>query len=271
VRAHGPADTPGNLGLSGHACWTYVDQPDLLRAALPFLAEGRRLGQRLMFVGGPSAEQLVREVEPLSTMVAEGDLQVAPFDAIYPGGRRMSNEDQWNLYSTATDQALAEGCSGLRVVAEVTSLAVGGEWPGQAAWETYADRLMANRPLAALCCFDRSALDDTALAAIACAHPVADSRLRTLAPWHLYGEEDALALSGEVDMFSADVLELLLRSGEGTCVEEVLDVTDLDFIDHVGMQVLQQHGARLRATGGRLTLRGESTAFTRVAELVGGV
>ncbi|HSV39459.1 MAG TPA: MEDS domain-containing protein [Nocardioidaceae bacterium] len=269
MRRHGLTDSPRDIGANGHACWSYESvYDDFLSAATIFLDEGRALGQRLMFVGGPEAERVVRESEPLADLVAAGTLQIAPFDAIYPGGRRMASRDQWALYSGATDQALADGFTGLRVLAEVTSLAE-DDGHEHAVWESYADRLMANRPLAALCCFDRAALSDAALAAIGSAHPVTDERLHDLVPFRLYGETDAIALAGEVDVFSAELLDRLLRAGDRGTDALVLDVEGLTFIDHTGMRAIQRHARRIRQDGGKLVVRGHSPVFRRLSDLLG--
>jgi anti-anti-sigma regulatory factor len=260
MRRHGLVDSPEHVGLNGHACWGYDDaQGDFRDAAASFLAEGLELGQSLMFVGGPDAEEVARELEP--------SLQVAPFEAIYPGGRRMANADQWALYAGATDQALADGHTGLRVLAEVTSLASPPDaWREHAVWESYADRHMASRPLAALCCFDRTALSEEALSAIASAHPVVDRRLQKTMPFQLFALGDDIAVTGEVDAFSSETFEALLAAGAPA--DDVLDLTGLTFIDHTGMRAIVEHSRRLRADGRSLIVRGEPAVYRRLADLL---
>jgi anti-anti-sigma factor len=258
------------VGLNGHACWGFDDVADQQTAAAAFLAEGAELGQRLMFVGGPEAEAMVRETDPMKSCVRSGTLQVAPFDAIYPGGRRMANADQLAMYAGATDQALADGFTGLRVLAEVTDLASpDGAWQDQVGWESYADRYMATQPLAALCCFDRQRLPVEAMGALACAHPVADRRLQPLASFRVYAQPDAVALAGEVDALSYtrldDILELTIPDAEG---EVVLDLQGLGFIDHSGVLAVAEHRRRMHERGARLTLRGESPLFRRLSNLL---
>ena len=270
MRRHGLTDSPDTLGLNGHACWGFDDVGELGAAAAAFLSEGSELGQRLMFVGGPEAEALMRDTDPMKSLVDDGTLQVAPFDAVYPGGRRMANVDQLAMYAGATDQALADGFTGLRVLAEVTSLASpAGEWPNQVGWESYADRYMATRPLAALCCFDRQRLPVEAMAALACAHPVADRRLKPVAPFRVFAQPDAVALAGEVDALSsaqlAALLELTIPDTEG---EVVLDLDGLDFIDHSGVRAVAEHEQRMRERGAQLILRGESAIFQRLSDLL---
>jgi anti-anti-sigma regulatory factor len=273
MRRHGLADSPHDLGLNGHACWTFSDlDGDFRDAAVPFLAEGQELGQRLMFVGSAEAEAVLRDLEPTRSMIGTGALGVVPFDLLYPGGRRMAFEAQWAAYAEATNQALADGFTGLRVLAEVTSLAGDGldTLHDQAGWETYADRQMAHLPLAALCCFDRSVVPEDTLSRIASAHPVSDRRLGQHVPFHLYADADALSLAGEVDATCAAGLERLLRAGDDQeSGDVVLDLGGLDFIEHVGVMTIEQHAHRLSETGRRLSLRDEPALYTRISEILG--
>lgn len=271
VRCHGLVDSPGGIGANGHACWGFEDPAgDFRDAAAAFLAEGVELGQALVFVGGPDAEEVVRTAEPMRSMVADGRLGIAPFDSVYPGGRRLAAPAQWSAYAGALARAQEEGYTGLRVLAEVTSLASPeGAWHEHALWESYADRMMARTSLAALCCFERAALPSEGLAAIASAHPVVDSRLDDLVPFRLFGERDALVIAGEVDAFSSETLRHLLGAGNGVPSAEVLDLEELRFIEHTGLGVLQEYAESVRAHGGRVTVRGGPPNLHRLADLLG--
>lgn len=271
MRCQGLVDSPTDLGLNGHACWGYDDlDGDFRDAAVGFLTEGVELGQALMFVGGPEAEEVVRSVEPLSSLVADGSLSIAPFEGVYPDGQRMPNADQWTAYVGATERALEGGATGLRVLAEVTSLASpDGAWPGQSRWESYADRRMAGSTLAALCCFERKAVPPEGLAAIASAHPVVDRRLDDIAPFRLFGRGDALAIAGEVDAFSSNTLRQLLRAADGSPVDGVLDLDDLTFIEHTGVLALNEYAEAVRAQGIGLTIRGGPPTLRRLADILG--
>jgi len=269
VRCHGLVDSPGRVGADGHACWGYEDlEGDFLDAAVAFLEEGRELGQAMMFVGGPDAEAVVRSVEPLRGMVADGTLQVAPFDDVYPGGHRRAHAEQWATYAGATQQALGAGCTGLRVLAEVTSLATGeGEWLGQARWESYAEGRMPGFALSALCCFDRAAVPAEGMAAIASAHPLVDARLAELVRFQLFGPADHLQLAGEVDAFSSTTLRHLLRSREDDR-DVVLHLDELTFIEHTGVRALVESAESMRAKGRELRLVGAPASLGRIADVL---
>lgn len=271
VRCQGLVDSPEGLGPDGHACWSYSDlEGDFRDAAVAFLAEGVELGQALMFVGGAAAEEVVRSVEPLRSMVRDGTLRIAPFITVYPGGRRLPNADQWATYARATARAVEGGATGLRVLAEVTSLASPeGAWVGQARWESYADRRMSDFNLAALCCFERSAITPDGLGAIASAHPVVDRRLEELVPFRLYGRSDALAIVGEVDAFASHTLRHLLRARNDHEGDLVLDLTGLTFIEHTGVRAIHEYAEEVRAQGRGLTVHGGPPTLGRLADLLG--
>lgn len=271
MRRQGLVDSPSGVGINGHACWGYEDLAgDFRDAAVAFLAEGIELGQALMFVGGPETEEVVRSVEPMSSMVADGSLTIAPFESVYPGGRRMTDADQWMVYSGAIAKAHDGGFTGLRVLSEVTSLATpDGAWTGQAHWECYADRRMAHSTLAALCCFDRHAVPPEGLAAIASAHPVVDRRLGELVPFRMFALPDAVALAGEVDAFSSNTLRHLLRSSDDLPSGRVLDLDGLTFIEQTGVRALHEYAEGVRSRGDELTVRGGPAMLRRLAEILG--
>jgi anti-anti-sigma regulatory factor len=257
--------------LDGHVCWAYDDvRGDFRDAIVAYLSDGLALGQRLMFVGGAASEEAVRTLEPTRSMVASGSLLVERFGTVYPDGRRLPNADQWALYSAATDQALHDGFTGLRVVAEVTSLVrpvdAGRD---HAAWEAYADWRMANTPLSALCCFDRKALSREAITSIAQAHPSVDRRLHDLVAFQVYRQSDAIAISGEVDAFGTQTLDRLLREGIGTSADRTLDLSELAFIDHTGVRTIHDYGRALDAAGAKLTIRAAPPLFRRLSDLLG--
>jgi hypothetical protein len=239
MRAHGLVQSAAELGLHGHACWTYDDETEFIRGAGEFLADGIRLGQRLMFVGpGP----------PPPALAADFDLAAVVLDDIYTS---RDPEHLLGVYGAATDHALADGFTGLRIVADVTSLPTD---PAQhARWEAIADRFMATRPMAALCCYDARVLGPETIDDLCAVHPASNGGPR----FHVYAEPSGLAMDGEVDFFSAAALRrALVAAGDGT----PLDLTAVTFADHHGMLALAESG---------LPLRGIPPSMRRVCELMG--
>jgi anti-sigma B factor antagonist len=67
------------------------------------------------------------------------------------------------------------------------------------------------------------------------------------------GDQLRLGLSGELDLASADELDEAIQvAEEGPARAIVLDLTDLQFIDSTGLQVLLKAHARSKENGRRL-------------------
>ena len=259
------------LGLHGHACWVYGDEAEFRAGALPFLEDGVELGQRLMYVGPGSVEKLRKDLEGLrglDHLLASGGLRIMPLENAYEMGEPVDPVSQLTLYSAATSSALVDGYTGLRVAAEVTSLVLDAElWPTHVQWESVADRYMAKNPLAALCCYDRRALPDEILADLACVHR-SSNRSPALAPFRLYAGREGLCLAGEVDSFAAEDLSRLLAAATPPGSDLVLELDQLDFIDHTGVLAIAEHAASLARTGYRVRLHGAPPSFDKLSELL---
>jgi stage II sporulation protein AA (anti-sigma F factor antagonist) len=81
-----------------------------------------------------------------------------------------------------------------------------------------------------------------------------------------------LVLRGELDLYSAPMLEDALRMVEEEATDRVvLDLGGLTFIDSAGIHRLLASDERLRARGGRLALRTGSSQVQRMLELTGAL
>jgi MEDS: MEthanogen/methylotroph, DcmR Sensory domain len=226
MREHGLVTSAAGLGLHGHACWAYGDDAELIRTAAEYLQDGARLGQKLLYVG--PADRL--------HLAADLGVEALPLSAFCELGRPTDPDGLLEVYTAATDAALAEGFSGLRVAADVTALAV--DPACHCRWESVADRFMAERPLSALCCYDRRRLAPEVLRDLCSVHPVVNEAV----PFRIYATGDGLILEGEIDYFSSEALERVLPLAPA---DEVLDLSGAGFIDHHGARVLCESGVPL--------------------------
>src|SRR3954465_9488769 len=159
VRQHGHLRSAAGLGVRDHACWAFDDRDQFRWAGLAYLEDGRRLGQRLLYVGDRDAEGLRGDLAELSdrdALIEAGWLTVVPLDEVHEVGAPADTAERLRAYDVLVDDALADGYRGLRVMAEVTRLladAVGAA--AHARWEAVADSYMEDRPLSALCGYDR--------------------------------------------------------------------------------------------------------------------
>jgi anti-anti-sigma regulatory factor len=245
MRASGTVDNTRGLGLHDHVCWSFDDDAAFRRHAREFLVEGLALGQRVCYIGDDSAEALaadLREADGMDEALCRGAAGVAAVKDTYASDAVIEPEAQVAAYACATEKAVAEGFSGLRVAADVTTLV---RQPAQldafARYEHLIDHYMAARPFAALCGYDRGRLGRRVVAQVACMHP---SISRNATPFRLYGSTECSAeLAGELDLLSADLFPLALRRAAPEPREGrvLLDASKLTFIDHRGLVALDDH------------------------------
>ena len=272
MREHGLVSSAGGLGSHDHACWPFDDDQSFQRAAVEFLADGRRLNQRLMYVGGGPVEKLRADLEPLDDLdglIDRGALEVLPLSEIYPVGDELDPNAQVAVYDAATEGALAQGYAGLRVVSEVTALVADPDSrTAYTRWESAADRYAASHPVSGLCGYDRRVLPDEFVADVAALHPIV-RQTGTLVPFRLFACPDGLVLEGEVDYFSTPALERLLTLTVADGRELVLDLSVLGFIDHHGMLALEAHRNRLSRQGVDLKIQGAPGWVRRMCDVLG--
>lgn len=229
MRDHGLVESAAGFGLNGHACWVYEDDEELVRGASEFLVAGERLGQRLVYVGPSLPEALCGHA-----------VDFVALDEVYGA----DPEALLAYYSAATDAALADGYMGLRVVGQVSAIVRDPRvWEAHLAWETLADRYMAHRPLAGLCCYDRRIVGDELVRDLCAVHPGVRP-CGDAVPFRIYRDGDSLMVDGDLDYFSADRARRLLETAvvEG----DVLDLERLRFVDHNGAVALLDSPGSLR-------------------------
>ncbi|WP_173062263.1 MEDS domain-containing protein [Phytohabitans houttuyneae] len=125
-----------------HVCLVYDEAATFLGAARAFLAEGVRAGQRVVFVGPPQA---------YAGLGIDGlpHFSTADVDA---GGVPVTPHAQVTAYRAFTEAAVADGFTGLRVVAEATPLVrTAAQLDAFLRYEHLVDRYMSEHPMAAMC------------------------------------------------------------------------------------------------------------------------
>jgi anti-anti-sigma regulatory factor len=270
VRKHGCIQSGSGLGVDGHACWAFDRREHFVDAALEFLDDGLGFGQRLAYVGDEPVDEQRERLDPLGdvgALIDSGALQLFTLSDLYRVGEPIDAEAQLAIYAQATDQALADGFSGLRVAAQVTDLvAEPGTREAHVRWESIADGFMAANPLSALCGYQRDALPENLLGDLATVHP-AVCGASDLAPFHLFADSGNLVLEGEVDLFSAKALDRVFTLVDNAGAADGLDLGELDFIDHHGLHALAGHTQRL-ASEGRCTVRNAPPIVNRLCDLL---
>lgn len=269
MRTAGVLDAVRGLGLHDHVCWPYDDPAEFRTQAVGFLSDGLALGQRAWYVAEPDTDELRGHLDGLpgvAEALDRGALQLCSIGTTYRSGQVVVPADQVAAYAAATDQALADGYTGLRVAAEATPMVRTDEaLEAFCRYEHLVDRYMAARPFAAMCAYDRQELSGEAIGDLASMHPASGP---DAAPFRLYAtSESEVALAGELDLESREHFPAALRRAELHPVggELVLDASGLDFIDHRALFALSREGLR---TGCEVVLRTAPPSAARLVELL---
>jgi anti-anti-sigma regulatory factor len=264
------AGTTRRSPLGEHRCWVYDDRQAFRDQAVEFLLAGLRAGQRVQYLGSGAATELTGELaafHDLDDLLRTGRLTVSSLDDLYGVDEVVDPQVPVAGYRVATQAALADGFSGLRVVADATALV---RTPAQrqafARYEHLIDRYMAQHPFAAMCAYDVRVLGQEAAAEIACLHPTANpgaSAFRWYSP-----HAAAMRLVGEIDVGNQGIFDTALARTmpllAGAAVE--VDSSDLSFIDHRGLLALE---AQAQRCGSQLTLVGASPVLEQIGDMLG--
>ncbi|WP_051366050.1 MEDS domain-containing protein [Hamadaea tsunoensis] len=263
MRRSGFVDSVDGLSHHDHVGWVFDTPGDFRAAATRFLADGLAGGQRVLLVTGD-----VDGADLSDDFAAARDTGAA---VVLDVGMYRSGDPYVPVetYARAVDEALADGFTGLRVAADVTSLVRTAEDRAAfARYERLADELMIRSMFSALCAYDRAELGAAEAAELVCVHPVAR---RSSVPLRLHNSETpgiAAVLAGDVDMHGYALLRTALDSADLTGVDGTvtIDARDLAFIDHRGLIQLVEH---VRARGATTVLSvGARSVIRPLAQLL---
>lgn len=247
MRRSGIIETARGLRRHDHVGWSF-DRAAAFRAdAAQFLAEGLAAHERVMYVGGADT------VAPpgMEAAVARGQAEITSVAAMYSAGEPIEPERQVATFSAAADQAIADGWTGLRVAADVTSLVRSG--PQREAWIRYehlVDSLIAGRPITGLCGFDRRVLDRDVLAQVSCQHPALSPDSSEFRFYPSPGARTGVTLAGEIDPDNRHALVAVLRAARPRPADGriTIDATALTFVDHHSLALLAAYADGLGVT-----------------------
>lgn len=251
VRLSAVLDAVQHLGVHDHAGWVFRDPAEFRVDAARYLADGLSAGHRVMYVPGEPSVGLP-ELAGLDAALATGQARIVPVGTMYTANEPVEPQRQVAAFAEAADNALADGWSGLRVVADVTSLV---RTPRQrAAWIEYEyliDRCIAQLPLSGLCGFNRGVLtDEDALTEVVCMHPALTPGASDFRLYGGQGAEVSIALAGEIDLGNRHFFTNALRRARPGPVGDVLvvDAVQLAFVDHRSLTELARQASELGLT-----------------------
>ena len=263
-------DVTTGLSPGDHVCWTFADAADFSAAVLPYLDEGRRLGEHLLLIG-ESRPALLDALAPLpgrDEMLASGQLEVRAAAEVCDLDLGLDPVAQVEALRTWVDAALERGRTGLRVAADGTVVARRGpeERRGLLLYERLADTMIGTVAVTGLCLYDAS-LGEDVLGPIAVLHPGQHcGDQEPLA--HLSGRGAWLSLHGEVDGTRApDLFRALVDVAREAPGEVVLDLADLEFLDVAGARMLARAAELLAEVGVEVRMVRARRLVSRCLEL----
>ncbi|MFI9816497.1 MEDS domain-containing protein [Saccharothrix variisporea] len=259
MRRSGSVRDARDLGRHDHLCWSYDETPDFLARVREYLAEGLQLGQRVRFAALGASPDALAGLPGIDAALASGAAEVTPLSDTYSG----DPEDQVRAYADATEKALADGYTGLRVAAEATPLvSTPPRLTAFLRYEHLVDRYMARRPFSAMCGYNATVLDEHTVTQLAGVHPCTNLPV----PFRLHAAPggEVVELGGEVDASGHDLLASLLERID-VDGDLVVHAPDLAFIDHRGLLLLADAAGR---HAGSLVLRTRAAGAARLVELL---
>jgi hypothetical protein len=246
VRRHLRLDRADVLEPHDHVVWYGDSAADLYALASAALADGARRREKLMFVAEHPDPTRLEEFADLDRLLEAGQLEMVDIDAVYGTSGTFSASRQLDVFEAVLAEALSEGYTGIRVVADNTPLVRGDDerFHRWLCWEQLTDRFQCASNVTGICYFDRRTLSDDRQADLAAIHPVRSANI--LEPsFSLFVDGDAVSVTGMLDAWSADQFQRILDTTPGDR-PLIVDLSDAEFVDHRAVIALSEAATATR-------------------------
>lgn len=271
MRAAGTLTEP-SAAPGAHVCWGYDCGVEFARTAAAFLGDGIARRERLVYVADGPPEALRAAIGPLldvEELEADGALVLQPVRELYEPDGSFDVGRQVAAYRDLAGAARRDGFAGLRVAADATALVRGRDARLRfVGYELAVDRLMAAGTMTALCAYDRRELG-AAVGDLAAVHPLQHGLGDADRGFQAYYVGDALRLTGELDLATCELLEIVLDVARSSGDRIVLDLAGLTFVDGRSLALIANLAATVRAGGGEVELRDPAPPLRHLADLLG--
>jgi MEDS: MEthanogen/methylotroph, DcmR Sensory domain len=263
MRRRANVENAGMLRPHDHAVWFGDGPAELYAMASEALAEGVRRNEKLMFVASDPDASLLQDFGA-ERLIENGQLEVVDIEAVYGDGTEFSASAQLATFQRVLDDALAAGYSGIRVVADNTSLAQGDDesFARWLAWEQLTDRFQADSMVTGICFFDSGAITPERLADLAALHPMRMAAGPVEPAFTVFGDRDAVLVIGSLSVESSDQLQRLLAAIDFE-QKPAVDLSAAQLVDDEALLTLAAFASAERP----LVLRGTDHLRERVASL----
>jgi anti-anti-sigma factor len=260
----------GGSAARRHGCLGYADEDTLVRHGLHFLLDCASRGRRLVIVGmlGSWSERLQWALRGQLDLRPD-QLVVVEATDVYPVGQPIDAETQLVAYDGMIEQALADGYTGLGVVAaEMAPMLAPELLESHLAWETTVDHYMTDHPLEGMCCFPTEGVPDHILVEVIGAHSLGCPEHSWL-PRVYALPEGAVGVAGELDAFAAPRVRRMLDRVAPETGDLVVDLEDVTFVDHTAVVALAGFAEERRAAGATVTVANPPRLVPLIERLCG--
>ena len=125
---------------------------------------------------------------------------------------------------------------------------------------------MRERPLVALCAYERRRLPPGYLDAVAAVHPV--TRNGRTPGFHVAYDAGAIWVEGEIDCFGAAAFAAALRAHDDGATDLIVDLAGVTFLDHHGLVALREVWTELHSSRRRVRLARVPPVVRRLADVL---
>lgn len=254
LRQQGVVEKTDSPLPGGHLCWVYGDREEFRARAREYALEGVKSGEWVECVGESSADTLRAELaaDPsLRPALESGVLGTSSVEEFYQcsTNRVVDPEVAVAARVAATEEALAAGYTGFRAVVDATTM-VGTDLQRDAfaRFEHLIDHKMSALPVTALCAYGLHQLGSSAVAEVACLHPLTNYGtvpLRLYSQQNRDGDGTHLAVAGIIDQPGAKLVTQTLQHAlacppASPGEELMIDAQQLEFINPRALQDLDR-------------------------------
>ena len=234
------------MGPHDHIGWVFSDLDEFDAIALPFLAAGAELGQRLMYVGAEPRADLTSK---LASLGPEG-VRTASVPEVYGTAGVFDPPALLAFFAAIIVDALNDGYRGLRVAADTTVMVTGdADMNIWYQWEIIVDRFVSENQATALCAFNGDKVNIDRLRHLATVHPLS-SASGPLPRFRLFAEQGCLRAEGTIDAFAVSQIPPALEAlPPQTPVLIDLSRSRLTAASICGLRELRDAGVAILTTG----------------------
>jgi anti-anti-sigma regulatory factor len=238
VRRQLRIDDAGTLEPHDHVAWYGEGTDGLYEVATTALAHGAHRNEKLLLVAEKPEAARLSALEDLDLLLGTGQLELHSIEAVYGSSGEFSHSRQLETFEGVLADALTDGYTGIRVVADNTPLASGEEQDFRRwmCWEQVTDRFQSTFSVTGVCYFDSRRLSRERRADLAAVHPLRSTN-GVEPPFLLAADGDAVSVTGTLDAWSAEQLQRVLDTAPDD-EPLVVDLSRAEFVDHRGLMAL---------------------------------